>query len=224
MHTKALKTISTNGNPVESTLEKKAKNVKTPKEYTIRLLNRSDVKEFIEKWHYSKSINGLRISHCFGLFYETDGVETMIGAMVYGKFAMSGVWKKYGETEDDSLELRRLAMIDSTCRNAESYFISQTLKWIKNNTNVKVIISYADAFHGHEGIIYKASNFTNIGMTSKSRMIEYQGKLYHDKTIRSKHKGVLKPYAQRIVDALKKGDAKYIETPPKTIYEYKIRG
>jgi len=46
---------------------------------------------------------------------------------------------------------------------------------------------------------------------------------YHDKTIRTKYKGVLKPFAKRIKDALGSGDAYYKKTKGKFTYTYDIR-
>ncbi len=53
-------------------------------------------------------------------------------------------------------------------------------------------------------------------------------KLYHydhilDKAIRTKYKGKLKPFAQRLKDALDSGDAYYKQTAGKHTYTYKLR-
>lgn len=186
--------------------------------YVVKELSRSEVRDFIEKWHYSKSINGLMSSHCFGLF---NG-DTLIGACIFGKMAMANAWKKYGERQEDVIELRRLCLIDDTPRNSESFFIGKCLRWLKNNTNFKVVISYADPEYGHSGIIYQASNFEMIGMTSPGRVIMWNGKKYHDKAIRTKYKGELKPFAKRLKDALDDGKASYSKTAGKYIYKFNL--
>ena len=188
------------------------------KDFYIEKLDRSGVKDFIEKWHYSKSINGMKSSYCFGLFF--DGV--MIGAMIYGEMAMFNQWKKYGDKCSDVIELRRLCCIDDTPKNTESRFIGLTLKWLKKNTGIKTVISYADPNHGHTGTIYKASNFKSIGTSSPGRVIVWNGRTYHDKTIRCKYNGKLKPFAQKVKDALESGEAKYIKQLGKIIYEYRL--
>ena len=91
--------------------------------------------------------------------------------------------------------------------NAQSYFIGKTQRWLKKNTNYKIIVSYADAYHGHRGTIYKATNFKYEGLTSPGRLIQYGDKTYHDKAIRTKYKNKLKPFAQKLRDALESGDA-----------------
>lgn len=188
------------------------------KDFKVILCDRNEIKPFIETWHYSKSINGLKSNYCFKLINQ----ETIIGAIIYGKIGMANVWKKYASNENDLLELRRLCCIDDTPKNTESYFIGFTLRWLKKNTKHKLVISYADSNYNHTGVIYKASNFKFVGMTNPGRVIVFNNKLYHDKTIRTKYKGKLKPFAQRIKTALDNGLAKYNLTKGKYIYLYKL--
>tara|TARA_R110002153_G_scaffold252596_1_gene410373 strand:- start:31 stop:627 length:597 start_codon:yes stop_codon:yes gene_type:complete len=189
------------------------------KKYLVKTCDRKEVKNFIETWHYSKNINGLKSNYCFKLMDK----DTMIGAMIYGQIAMANVWKKYVNSEDQLIELRRLCCIDDTPKNTESYFIGYTLRWLKKNTEIKKVISYADETYNHQGTIYKASNFKHIGMTNKGKVIIYNNKLYHDKTIRTKYKGKLKPYCKKIKDALDVGTAFYKDTLGKHIYTYNLR-
>ena len=172
------------GIPFETDIQHEAKLVKTPRAYTVKPCTRSDITEFMSTWHYSHSILGLTNSYCFGMYYKDE----LIGAMIYGRMAMKGQSVKYWDdnvlnaykrglisyqdADSTVLELRRLACIDDTCRNAESYFIGQTIKWLKRNAPmVRIIISYADEQFGHHGIIYKAANFKHVGMTAPGRII-----------------------------------------------------
>ena len=180
---------------------------------------RKDIVDFIEKNHYSHNMSGVMSNYCFKIVLN----DTLIGAMVFGKLGMAGVWKKYGNNQDEVIELRRLVCIDDTPKNTESWFIGNSLRWLQKNTNIKKVISYADATYNHMGTIYKASNFKLLGMTSKSKMIEWNGRLYHDKAIRTTYKGKLKPYAQRLKTALEVGEAKYINTKSKHIYLYELK-
>ena len=192
--------------------------------YKVIPVTIQDIKDFIEENHYSGNVNGLRIGQCFAL-YDDNRIfgQQMIGAMIYGALGMASAWKKYGDQEGDVIELRRLCCVDDTPKNTESFFIGQTIKWLKENTEFKVIVSYADAHYGHEGTIYKATNFFHGGMTSKSRVIMLNGRQYHDKTIRTYYtnkNGVrnLKPFAQRVKDALERKEAYYEDRPSKHIY------
>ena len=206
---------------IDTEMDVTDKKVKT---FTVKPMTIPEVREFIEHWHYSKNINGITSLYTFGLFCE----DKMIGAMIYGTLAMANAWKKYSDLEKNVIELRRLCCIDKTPRNTESYFIGQTLKWLKKNTEHKVIVSYADTFHGHEGTIYKATNFKHCGMTAKGKIIlDSDGRTFHDKAIRTYHidkNGVkkIKPFAERLKARLESGEAKYIETPGKHIYVFNL--
>lgn len=186
--------------------------------YTVEPCERKEIRDFIEKWHYSHNINGLLSSYCFKLM---DG-DTMVGAMIYGGLGMANCWKKYANSPDEIIELRRLCCIDDTPKNTESYFIGRTLKWLIKNTNIKKVISYADNTYGHRGTIYQATNFEHLGKTAKGRVIMFEGKRYHDKTIRTKYKGELKPFAKRVKEALENGEAHYEQTLGKEIYLYDL--
>ena len=189
-------------------------------EFVVKPVTIQQVKSFVEKWHYSKNINGLNISHVFGLFYK----QYLIGAIIYGSLSMANTWQKYGTDETDVVELKRLCCIDATKKNTESFFIAKTIKFLKKYSNYKMIVSYADPYFNHQGTIYKASNFKHEGFTAKSKVILYKNKIYHDKTIRSvDDQKRLKPFTFQIKEALQLGQATYIDKPPKHIYCYEIK-
>lgn len=187
-------------------------------DFTVSVISRKEVQQIIEKWHYSHSINGIISDYCFGLFDKNK----LIGGMIFGRMAMRNQWKKYVDDPKVIIELRRLACIDDTPKNTESYFIGKCLKWLRKNTQIKTIMSYADSNYNHTGIVYRASNFKFIGMTAKGRVIIYNGKKYHDKAIRTKYKGVLKPFAKKLKEALEDGSAHYRLQASKYIYRYDL--
>ena len=194
-------------------------------EFTIEPVHKKAVTPFIEKWHYSHYAGGIQHRQCFAL-YSPDGkfgLPRMIGCMIYGQPAMSNTAAKYHpDNPDRCWELRRLCCIDDTPKNTESFFIGKTLKWLKQNTDAEVIISYSDLQQGHEGVVYKASNFINMGQTPSGQALMVDGKQYHDRTIRNK-----RPYARAIKrrweekqNGKKDDDIYFVETKPKNIYVY----
>lgn len=189
------------------------------KEFEVSPCSRKEIETFVESNHYSKSINGVNTQYCFKMMYGGD----LIGAAIFATFGMANVWKKYSDDKKTILELRRLCCIDEAPKNSESYLIGKCLRWLRNNTLIEHIISYADMDYNHEGVIYKATNFDYLGKTSKGVRIKYGERLYHDKTIRTYYKGKLKPYALRIKNALENGDAEYIESKGKHIYYYSLK-
>ncbi len=195
--------------------------------WSVRQVQRNEITDFVEQWHYSGSINGCIADFCYALFDESGSMK---GAMFYGRMAMRNQYKRFADKESDVIELRRLCCIDDTPKNTESYFIGKTIKWLRKNTDYKCIVSYADPFHGHGGIIYKATNFEHLGMSSPGKVILWGDKTYHDKTIRDYNRAHYKKTGERIPaaiatrlkQALESGDAKLVDTPGKHIYFYPL--
>lgn len=190
--------------------------------YYVKQVDRKDIRSFIETYHYSKNINGCIADFCYALY---DPEDNMVGAMFYGRMAMVNQWKRFSDKPENVIELRRLCCIDDTPHNAESFFISRSLKMLRKSWAIGfkgkgVVVSYADKEYGHMGTIYKASNFKMVGEIQGAKVIIYNGKQYHDKTIRTKYKGELKPFAKRIKQALEDGEAYYKKTAGKVTYVY----
>jgi hypothetical protein len=67
-------------------------------------------------------------------------------------------------------ELARLYLLDDIPRNGESWLIGQSVKYIKqHHRDVQFLLSYADPSAGHNGTIYKASNWRSDGRTDEER-------------------------------------------------------
>lgn len=189
------------------------------KEWSIKRVARAEVRDFIELWHYSGSINGCIADYCYAL-YDQQGI--MKGAMFFGRMAMANQYKRFADSETEVIELRRLCCIDDTPKNTESYFIGGALRQLKKQWGGSVVVSYADKEYGHTGVIYKASNFKMVGEVAGAKVIMHGEKRYHDKAIRTKYKGKLKPFAVRLKKALEDGEAFYKKTAGKYTYVYSL--
>ena len=190
-------------------------------DFTVEAVPKKAVTSFIEKWHYSHYAGGIQHRQCFAL-YSPDGkfgLPRMIGCMIYGQPAMSNTAAKYHpDNPDRCWELRRFVCIDDTPKNAESYFISQCHKWIKQNTDVEVIVSFADLEEGHEGIIYKASNFHYLGQTSGGSKLMVDGVLRHNRSLNQSKRTFGRTLKRRYLAGDK--DVYQVKTKPKNIYVY----
>ncbi len=192
-------------------------------DFKVEPVERKVIQSFVHKWHYSHSTNGVQQTQCFAMFDDMR----MVGAMIYALPSMKSTAAKYNP--DNPLrcwELRRLCCIDDTPTNTESYFIGQTLRWIRRNTDIEVIVSYSDLEQGHEGVIYKASNFIQIGQSGGGRVLMVDGKKYHARSLNQKEK----PYGRALKRRWenKEGhefwdseqDMHFVDTKPKNIYVY----
>ncbi len=190
------------------------------KNFTFEYTSRDKVKIFIEENHYSKNINGIKSTFCFSL---SDQEGELVGACIFGQMSTTA-WKKFSNKESDVLELRRLCLIDSAPRNTESWFVSRCIKYIKKNSSVNVIVSYADPYYNHIGYIYQASNFLFVGETPKDKVLLDKDtmKTYHSRALRTKYNGKLKPFAQRLQDKQASGELEEIIVPGKYCYVFPL--
>lgn len=181
---------------------------------------RSAVKDFIEEHHYSQNINGIKSTFCFSLLDQED---VIVGACVFGQMSTTA-WKKFSDKESDVIELRRLCLLDSAPRNTESWFVSRCIKYIKKNSSVNVIVSYADPYYNHVGYIYQASNFLFLGETPKDKVLLDKDtmKTYHSRALRTKYNGKLKPFAKRLQDKQNNGELEEIIVPGKYCYVFPL--
>lgn len=69
-------------------------------------------------------------------------------------------------------ELSRLWIDDSVPKNAETFAIGRSIRYVRaNHSNVKTLVSFADPEAGHNGTIYTASNWTLVQHESKHLFI-----------------------------------------------------
>jgi hypothetical protein len=116
---------------------------------TIREINNIGAKTFLDLYHYLGKDRGGR---AFGAF---DG-DLLIAVIVFSPPLRQNTAGQFGLIDGEIRELSRLCIHPSYHKkNFASWFIKRTLKQI----DCKLVIAYADTTVGHDGGIYKASNF-----------------------------------------------------------------
>ncbi|MED3974599.1 hypothetical protein P4639_14495 [Priestia megaterium] len=92
-----------------------------------------------------------------------DNKGKQIGAMMWGRPNARNLDQK------NLLELTRMYMIDETEPNAESKALGLARKYIRKNLpEIKGLIAYSSTGQGHEGTIYKADNWFELGRNKVS--------------------------------------------------------
>lgn len=190
------------------------------KGFTFVVTSLRDIRSYIETYHYSKSVNGLKISYCFKIVNDKNEI---VGASIYGQQSTTA-WKKYVENESDLLELRRLCTTDKT-KNLLSKFVGFCNRYIKKHSDVKLLLSYADPYNGHVGTIYQATNWLYLGETSSDVLLRTpEGKIYHSRAMRTKYNGEFKPFAVRLQLLEQQGLLEKVQVPGKHIYVLVLNG
>ncbi len=180
-----------------------------------------DIRDFVETNHYSRNINGVKISYCF----KVENEERLVGGVIFGAMSTTA-WKKFANSEKNVLELRRLVLVNEAGKNSESRVIGWCLRYIKKtDKEVSIIVSYADPYHNHNGTIYKASNFVYMGLSGKDNGFydTETKKTYHSRALRTKYKGDYKPFVKKLREKLKNGILVPIKIPPKHCFAFQLR-
>lgn len=139
-----------------------------------------EVSSFVKQNHYSHTHHKV-VVYAFCLLM--DGV--LAGACLFGMAAGNLKCMTVLTGHDnprDYLELQRLVLLDEVPKNSESRFIGWCLRWLKKNTSIKAVVSFADPVYGHSGIIYRASNWIYTGRQKPARdRIFLDGREMHPK-------------------------------------------
>lgn len=173
---------------------------------SIKICDFKHIRSIFEEFHYKKGAMGGGISVCFAMFIN----NVLVGGSVLGKPRHQNKYK-------NCIDIRRMACIDSAPKNSESWFLSQIIKWCASNTEYNYVLSYSDKTVGHNGTIYKAANFKNIGETTPTKYIVWGDKIYHPRSL-----SIDRPYSYRLRNAVNSGEAIIKTGLPKIIWMYEI--
>lgn len=130
-------------------------------QYSIGLVKRDEAEPLIRA-HYLHRWPGVTVC-ILGMWNHLQLVGIIVFALPpresMKRYKVSLAW-----------ELARLFIFDSEPFNSETWFIAKSIRWVKKNRpKVEILISYADPSAGHQGIIYKASNWISDGRTDQER-------------------------------------------------------
>jgi len=152
-------------------------------DYLIKKITYQEAMEIVVNKHYMKRKGPC--SHAFGLFEReklqgglqldlfNKHEDRLVGVVTYGVSASSTLLRGVcGDDEAKNVyELTRLWIEDSTPKNAESYFIGNTIKTLDR----EIVVSFSEIAQGHVGTVYQASNFFYCGLSAKFRDPKVKG-------------------------------------------------
>jgi hypothetical protein len=142
-----------------------------------------EVWPLIRDYHYSKRMPSA-VLHSFawrkagGLFGDYGEA---VAAAVYGQ-PVNRNWPH------DALELQRLVRREDFDGKL-SQFLAWSLRWLRANTNVPFVLSYADSGEGHHGGIYQATGWKFVGTRSSGHIgfTASNGAFIHGRSSNAKH-------------------------------------
>tara|TARA_R100000084_G_C4623217_1_gene134330 strand:- start:61 stop:864 length:804 start_codon:yes stop_codon:yes gene_type:complete len=148
---------------------------------TLRPIGLSEAVPFLSKWHYSPIMPKLTKIR-LGYF---DGNE-LVGVMTFGwgTRPLHTIRKLFSDlSSKDYYEIGKMAMHDKMPRNSESKMISVAIQWLKKNTDIKYLFTWADGMVGKVGYVYQAANFLYGGYSETDTYVTNQNERVHPRTI-----------------------------------------
>ena len=147
------------------------------KDCKIVLIDNQESSLFFSKYHYSAS--GGRGGLNIGCFIN----DKLIACCRYCSPTRNESAHRLGIKSNELLELTKFCIHPNyQKKNVASWFLSRTYSFIPSN--IKFLISFADETFGHNGTIYKASNWTYDGEVDPSYVyINKEGFVIHKKTL-----------------------------------------
>jgi hypothetical protein len=135
--------------------------------YEVKSIDSYLCKDWLLNKHYAKRL--CSISYSFGLFEK----NILIGILTIGKPASPQLCNGVCGIKNSKYvyELNRLCVNDGLEKNVLSYFVSKSLKLIKDSI---ILISYADTKMSHNGYIYQATNWIYTGATKQRTDIGFE--------------------------------------------------
>lgn len=163
-------------------------------DYKVKEVSKKEAGTILLKYHYLKDISkGFKSGYNYGIFKD----NILLGVIIFTGFPVpelsKGMLGLERNQQEGLFELSRLCLepeIQKEEHNLASWFVSRAIRQLRKDTQVKVILSYADADF-HNGTVYKACNFDYYGLTApkKDFWIEQPDGTYK-KHSRGKTKGV----------------------------------
>lgn len=140
--------------------------------FQIKKITKEQAASILNQYHYLANISkGFKSGVNFGCFKH----EKLIGVCIFTGFPVPELAKgMLGLDRNDQsglFELSRLCIeptIQKTEHNLASWFVSRCIKFLKKETTVRAVLSYADASY-HSGVVYAACNFKYYGLSAPKK-------------------------------------------------------
>ena len=147
----------------------------------LRLLNKYEAAQFVSTRHYSAVMPRLT-KYYFGYYIK----DKLVGVITFGwgtrpKHTIQKLFPSL-DTKD-YYEIGKMCLDDSLPKNSESQLLSKSIDWLKKNTNIKYLFTWADGIVGKPGYVYQAANFLYGGFSITDTYVSKSGEKIHPRTI-----------------------------------------
>lgn len=135
------------------------------RDYECRSAAFSEASDLVKSLHYSGSA-GNTSTLTMGLYRKGD--TSLLGAALWQRPmrpAANYVARLYGVPADSVISLSRLVVAPAVPQNGASFLIGAALRELRRDPRFLAAITWADNAQGHDGRIYRATNWDHTGKT-----------------------------------------------------------
>ena len=187
-----------------------------PQPLLIAPCDHAAAKYAVLSWHYSRRMPSGKLVK-FGVWEH----GRFVGCVLYGRGATAYLGRPYGLGPTEICELVRVAL--DTHQTPVSQIVAETLRQLKQlYPGLRLVVSFADSYHGHHGGIYQAGNWLYLGHTGdqKTFVLVVNGKRTHPRNLGITYGpgGQSIPWLRANVDP----QARRVYLPPKHRYVYPL--
>jgi len=147
----------------------------------LKIVNKYTAAEFVSTRHYSAVMPRLT-KHYLGYFDN----EELVGVITFGwgTRPKHTIQKLFPELDTkDYYEIGKMCLDDKLLRNSESQLLSSAISWLKENTTIKYLFTWADGLVGKPGYVYQAANFLYGGFSFTDTYVSETGEKIHPRTL-----------------------------------------
>jgi len=138
----------------------------------IKRIDKNEAARILIPYHYLSNISkGFKSGFNYGLFLDNDVVGVAIFTGLPVPELVKGMLGLERNEQEGLFELSRLCLepnIQNKEHNLASWFLSRCINQLRRETNVRLILSYADSDF-HSGVVYAACNFKYYGLTAPKK-------------------------------------------------------
>lgn len=145
-------------------------------EWEVRPCSLATAQDLTRRFHYAKGGSNTAVA-THGLFridafweYDCKGIAWWLPP------TKSAALATYPENWNGVLSLTRLVIAPDVPKNACSFLLSRSMKLL-DRKRWPCLVTYADPWQGHDGTIYKATNWQSAGMSNPEYIYTLDGKI-----------------------------------------------
>ncbi len=146
------------------------------RDWAVRVVSFSQCQTIVERHHYAKGGSNTA-TYRHGLFRNGDLFDCQcVGIAWWIPPTKSAALATYPQDWRGVLCLSRLVIVPGVPKNACSFLLGASMRRIDRN-RWPCLVTYADAWQGHTGAIYRAVNWIYQGLTRPEAVYTLDGRM-----------------------------------------------